>query len=94
MFSSSRAIESWRSRSARVTVSESRFVAPDSSVTRSYEAENAGAVSVGAATMHPYALFRLLDYCTRTDSIRETSCARHVKIAGQAVRCSALTHLP
>jgi hypothetical protein len=44
---------------------------------------------------------RLPDNCTLTDSIRGTSCARHVKIAGQAGSFAslvgdwaALTHLP
>jgi hypothetical protein len=39
----------------------------------------------------------LPDNCTRTDSMRETSCARQVNIAGQPLGVgseAAFTHLP
>ena len=42
--------------------------------------------------------FRLPESCTRTDSIRGTSCARQVRVDGQEPCCSerttSLTHLP
>jgi len=62
------------------------------------EALNAGFDSVAAATMQPYALIRLPVSCTRTDSIRGTSCACQVRIFGQAScgseRAASLIPLP
>ncbi|BBX20656.1 hypothetical protein MTER_00670 [Mycolicibacter terrae] len=49
---------------------------------------------MAAATIRPLALTRLPDNCTRTDSIRGTSGARQVRIAGHEPDGAALTGPP
>src|SRR5690606_37412961 len=83
MPSSDRVRDMCRSPEARVVRTDNRRVTPFSSVTRSYEALKAGWSVHSAATMRPDALMRRPESCTRTDSIRDRSTARHVSSAGQ-----------
>ncbi|SKU94763.1 Uncharacterised protein [Mycobacteroides abscessus subsp. abscessus] len=93
MPSSSRAIDSCRSRSATVVDRDNRLVEPVSSVTRSYEALNAGWASDAPATKRPCARIRRPESWTLVDSMRDASWARQVSTAGP-VASGVFTRLP